>query len=333
MPGRRFCVDIKHLIAVVLCAVSLLTACDPIQNFEDPIEPLFAADYADRQPEFDGEIKVITWNIKFGQAVETAITELTEVEELREADIILLQEMDEQGVDEIARALQYNYVYFPASIHTRHDKNFGNAILSPWPITNPAKITLPFANPRNSQTRIATRAVVMVGDKEVLAYSVHTETPWLGQGKRYAQIESLIADVGDDYDHVVVGGDFNTFFPHEIAALDTSFEAAGLARVSAGAGPTFESTGVSFSLDHTFAKGMSPTANGVWAETEASDHYPLWVDLTFDDPADEEAYSGWNDYFSFSARLSDGQSNAEGMAEWLVDLLTNHAAKSANRAI
>ena len=276
-------IDKRCLVAAVLLAAMMLTGCDAIQNYDEVNEPRYASSYAKSQPDDDGQIKAISWNVKFGQEIDAVVAELTEVEELQGADLILLQEMDEQGVDTIAQALQYNYVYFPASIHTRHDKNFGNAILSPWPISNPMKLALPFENPRNRQIRIAVRAMVMVGDKEVLAYSVHTETPWLSHRKRLAQIESLVKKIDDETDYVVVGGDFNTFTPKNIVDLEQRFELAGLERVSTGAGATFESGGIEFTLDHIFAKGLSATDNGVWAETQASDHFPLWVDMTFDE--------------------------------------------------
>ena len=131
----------------------------------------------------------------------------------------------------------------------------------------------------------------MVGDKEVLAYSVHTETPWMSQRKRAAQFAFLATEIGDDYEHVVVGGDFNTFSQRNIADLEQRFERAGLEHVSAGAGPTFESNGFKFTLDHILAKGLPATENGVWSATEASDHFPLWVKLVLDDDPDKKAQS------------------------------------------
>jgi hypothetical protein len=37
--------------------------------------------------------------------------------------------MDEVSVKQIARVLNFNFVYIPAAIEPRYDKNFGNAIL------------------------------------------------------------------------------------------------------------------------------------------------------------------------------------------------------------
>jgi hypothetical protein len=149
-------------------------------------------------------------NIKFSRQIEAAITAYY-CAGIAGRDILLLQEMDEAGVETIAQALQYNYVYYPASIHTENSRNFGNAILSKWPLLNPAKVLLPYENPRNGQQRIATRAEAQVGERVVLVYSLHSETFWLGPAQRAAQIEALAQDIDPAAPYVIVGGDFNSF--------------------------------------------------------------------------------------------------------------------------
>ncbi len=273
-----------YILATIFIALVLQTvpACRSMQNYQNQNEPLFSGDYAESPPRFNGEIKVITWNIRFSEKVDQAIAEISKVQELQDADILLLQEMDEAGVEAIAKALVYNYIYFPASIHTHHDKNFGNAILSPWPISNPAKLILPYSNPKNNQIRIAVRGLVSVGDTEVLVYSIHSETAWLSQQKRQEQIQALLNEISEDYEYVIVGGDFNTFTAASIVELENRFELVGLERASVGASPTFTRSNFSFTLDHVFAKGFSVIDNGVWKATEASDHYPVWGNLSFD---------------------------------------------------
>lgn len=268
------------LFALVLGSAILILTSRQIQNYDEPNQPLFEGSYAGRQPEFDGEIKVVTWNIKFSEEIDQAIKELMEVPELKEADILLLQEMDEDGVESIARALEYNYVYFPASVHSRHGRNFGNAILSKWPLANPNKLMLPHENPQNGQRRIATTAETTIGDQELLVYSVHTETAVLGGEKRYEQVQAIVDDIGDDPSRVLVGGDFNTLTDGEIAELEDQFGSIDLVRASAGAEPTVEKGGVDFSLDHIFTKGGPVLGDGVWTESKASDHSPVWVRLS-----------------------------------------------------
>lgn len=278
----------------LLMLLAVLTGCRSMKNYQGPNEPLFLGNHAESPPHFDGKIKAVTWNIKFSKEIEQAIAELNTVEELQGADILLLQEMDEAGVEAIARELKYNYVYFPASVHTHHDKNFGNAILAKWPMSAPAKVVLPHANPKNKQTRIASRAIVTVGETELLVYSVHTETFYLSGRKRAEQIGSLERDIGEEKATVIVGGDFNTFTPPGVAALERRLGQIGLTRVSKGSGPTFKYGLLTFTVDHMLAKGVTVSEAGAWSQTEASDHFPVWVNLLVD-PA-KAAQPGQPDY-------------------------------------
>ena len=272
----------NRIIILLLVAILLLTSCQTITNYEEADTPLFSENHAGSLPASPEVIKVISWNVRFSEAIETSISELTAVPELQDADILLLQEMDELGVEAIARALSLNYVYYPASIHSHHERNFGNAVLSKWPITEPTKLILPFENPKNGQIRTATRAVVTIGDRNILAYSVHTETVWLSPDKRSAQFETLAADIEGQSDYVIVGGDFNTATQTSLERLDALFEQAGLVRASAGAGYTVEKGGWQFVVDHIYAGGLLPVGTGVWHDTEASDHYPVWATLRFE---------------------------------------------------
>ena len=252
-----------------------------MKNYEEPAEPRFAGDFAPEPTEFDGELKVITWNIRFAEDVETAVSELQTIPDLQDADILLLQEMDETGVAHIAQALGYNYVYYPASVHSHHNRNFGNAILAKWPITDDKKLILPHENPSNEQIRIAVRATVNIEGEELLVYSVHTETYWLSQGKRNAQAAAIVEDIVAEPASVpvIVGGDFNAVTAPDVGELDAIFAQAGLERVSAGAGPSVVVAGVGIEADHLFARGFRTKDNGVYPDTAASDHFPVWAVL------------------------------------------------------
>lgn len=61
-------------------------------------------------------LRIVSFNIKFGRRIDAAI-EVLGTGNLRGADVLALQEMDEVGVERIARALKLNYVYYPGSIH------------------------------------------------------------------------------------------------------------------------------------------------------------------------------------------------------------------------
>jgi endonuclease/exonuclease/phosphatase family metal-dependent hydrolase len=268
------------IVVVLLVACFLLTSCGPASNYLDTLEPQFAGNYADHPSDFSGTIKVVSYNVSFANNIDRAIYELGEVEELKDADIILLQEMDETGTEAIAQALEYNYVYYPASIHSHNDKNFGNAILAKWPIHASKKIILPYKSPRNQEIRIAVKAIVTIDGLEIPTYSVHTETFWLGRQKRDAQVDALIENIDTSYPHIVVGGDFNTLTPRSLKELEDSFSEIGMERATEGIGYTVKYPALEFSLDHIFTKGMAVIDAGKSEEAEASDHLPIWTKLT-----------------------------------------------------
>ncbi|MCA9875932.1 MAG: endonuclease/exonuclease/phosphatase family protein [Anaerolineales bacterium] len=255
-----------------------------VDNYADPAGPLFRGEYAEPAWPFHGELRIATWNIRYGEAVETAVAEIRQNPHLRDADVLLLQEMDETGVAAIAQRLAYNYVYFPASVHAHHGRNFGNAILARWPITRPEKLLLPYANPSNAQRRIAVKATILVDGAPLVVVSTHTETYWLGRRERIAQAAAVATAVAPGEGPVIVGGDFNSVTAGDVALLEGVFTAVGLERVSAAAGPTVEVAGMGVSADHIFARGLPVLAAGAAAETAASDHLPVWATLAWSGP-------------------------------------------------
>lgn len=267
------------LAAIV--AILFIANIEPMENYENPSYPRFEGQYAPINPQIGDTVKIVTWNIKFSQQIDEAIETLRDTPVLQDADILLLQEMDETGVQAIAETLNYNYVYFPASIHTEHGRNFGNAILSTWPISNAEKLILPRQNRFNKQKRIAVRALVHIGPADVLTYSVHTETFWLGPQGRGEQVQAVANTVAPDYDfdYVIIGGDFNTITPASTANIGQRLAAHGLVRLSKGAGYTAKAGQIRFTLDHIFGSDVPVLDKGVYRETTASDHYPLWVEV------------------------------------------------------
>ena len=121
-------------------------------NYDQPDGPFYSGDYAsgdyaEGEPDNSAELVVVTYNLRYGEATAEAVAAWRETGPLPAADIVLLQEMDEAGVETIARELGYNYVYYPASVAEDGD-DFGNAILARRPISDPAKLILPGLHPR-----------------------------------------------------------------------------------------------------------------------------------------------------------------------------------------
>jgi endonuclease/exonuclease/phosphatase family metal-dependent hydrolase len=273
-------VNRASVFVFLLATLVLLASCGPASNYLNALEPQFVGSFSDHSSEFNGTIKVVSYNISFAENINRAIYELSEFDELTDADIILLQEMDETGTEAIAQALGQDYVYYPASIHGHSDKNFGNAILAKWPILASEKIILPHKSPRNQEIRIAVKAIVTIDGLEILTYSVHTETFWLGRQKRDGQVDALIEGIDTSHPYIVVGGDFNTLTARSVKELERSFSEIGMERATKGVGYTAKYAAFEFVLDHIFTQGMTVIDAGKSDEAEASDHLPIWTTLT-----------------------------------------------------
>lgn len=268
----------------VLWLAILLTlgSCSKFQNYEQPDEPRYSRSYAAASPSFDGTIKVVSYNIKYGKKVDQAIADLRGIPELADADILLLQEMDPAGVDRIARELRVNYVYYPASDQPATGKDFGNAVLSRWTLKSSRKVLLPHERPIRETRRIAVFSEIQIGEIVVLACSAHIETEWLGAKRRRDQMTAITGNIPGDAEFVVVGGDFNTLNQDSVRATEKIFREAGYTKVTRGIGPTVrgEPTGlVAPQQDHIFVRGMTCLAKGKSRKAKASDHYPIWARL------------------------------------------------------
>ena len=269
------------LIVLLSCFLYLFSY-TPLVNYLESDGPFFEGDFRQSQVLSKNEIKVITWNIRYSRLIEIAIQELKNTVELKDADILLLQEVDEKSVDAIAKSLGMMYVYYPASIHNYHKKNFGNAILSKFLIKEHEKLILPFSNPKNGQIRIAVNSKILIGEEVFSVISVHTETNWLGKIKRNLQYDTLINSFGDNNGKVIIGGDFNTLTNTSVSDLQERFLKNGFTFDVQEFLPSVEILGIRFRMDHIFFRKLKVIDRGVWRMTQASDHSPLWVifDLT-----------------------------------------------------
>lgn len=225
-------------------------------------------------------LRTVTWNIQFGRRAVEAAAILAEHPDLRDADVVLLQEMDESGTATIADRLGVDYRYAAASTHPQTGRAFGNAILTRGRLSDPEVVPLPHVAAVQGQPRIALTAAVDIDGVELAAVSVHTETPALSHRKRLLQFVELGDRVADlTRDRVIVGGDFNTASPRSIHAVTEELARRGLHRMSAGGGRTLRRAGREFVLDHVFARGFAPVSTGTVRGLDVSDHDPVWAEL------------------------------------------------------
>jgi endonuclease/exonuclease/phosphatase family metal-dependent hydrolase len=225
-------------------------------------------------------MRVVSWNIQYGIETELAGLELSSTDALQTVDVLLLQEMDEEGTADIAAMMSANYAYTSPAAHAHTGRDFGNAVVTRWPIRHSAEIPLPHQSPVNGQPRSATHALVDVDGLDVSAYSVHTEIPSLRLARRIEQFDRVADDIRRrGHRHIVVGGDFNTVTARGVRALTASMDAADLRRVSAEDTSSYRRLGRDMMLDHVFSAGFDVLDAGVVESTAASDHLPIWIEL------------------------------------------------------
>ncbi|MET0556223.1 MAG: endonuclease/exonuclease/phosphatase family protein [Vicinamibacteria bacterium] len=267
--------------AVVLAA-AFLSGCATAHNYLEPDQPLYQGSFAPPAVDRPGPdtIRVVTYNIEVGAHVAEATEVLRDRSELRAADVVLLQEMDEPGVRAIAEALSLGYVYVPSSRHTKQDRDIGNAILSPWPIEERWKVRLPHLARVSGHARSAVGARLRIGGRSLRVYSLHLATLiGLGKGQRRDQLEAVIAHASASTDPVVIAGDFNgKDMARHLARRGFVWPTRGIGRTS---------TLLRFSFDHVLVRGLAPAADpgrGVVRDVPKgiSDHFPVWTSLRFE---------------------------------------------------
>lgn len=259
---------------ILLVSLLFLAWRNHIVNYTDPEGHLAQGYHADSNRPFDGSLRVVSWNLHFGEKLDDVVATLENANELQDTDLLLLQEIDAEGVEIIARRLRYNYIFYPTVFSRKRQNEFGLAILSKWALEDPEKILLPNWFPGWIENRYAIKADVALQDKKVTVYNTHLDLAWMEpQGKFLAEAMTKQEDT------VILGGDFNTWRPGSISYLERKLNHAGLERLTEGTGHTFEFNNLKFTLDHIFSmKGFNASAE-TYRQTGASDHYPVWVEI------------------------------------------------------
>jgi endonuclease/exonuclease/phosphatase family metal-dependent hydrolase len=247
----------------------MLSGCAAAHNYSDPAGPRHAATALRPAISDDGQLRIVSFNVKFAEHIERAIRVLRTDDALANPDIVLLQEMDESGTRAIADSLRMHWIYYPASVAHNHD--FGNAILSCWPLEDDTKLLLPHKAKIQGNRRIAVSTTVRIAGRAVHVYCVHLATP-LGNGPtaRRQQLATVLDDAAR-FPDVIIGGDFNSETVPEIA----------LARGYSWPTRHLPHTDKFWTVDHILLKGdlsADSTSVGVVRDNQkASDHRPVWV--------------------------------------------------------
>ena len=253
---------------IAVAALLFATACKTGRNYPEPASPRYAGAAPATATARGDTLRLVSYNVEFSIEVPRAIQVLRTTRALRDADVVLLQEMTAPAAKAIAESLGMSYVYYPAIYNRIYRRDVGNAVLSRWPIVEDAKLILPARSRYAKTQRIATAATIRVGSRDVRVYSTHLGTPAdLGHSGRVEQLDAIVADASK-HTFVVIGGDMNSRDIGDVA-------------VQRGFGwPTraIPKSSAFGRLDHMFLRGFTETGAGT-ARTapNISDHRPIWV--------------------------------------------------------
>jgi len=255
-------------------------ACGTAVNYLDPEGPMYETRHAPSVPATAGAgpLRVVTFNIAYAVHVDRAIAVLQETGALHSLDLLALQEMDAPGVERIATALGLNSLYAPGGVHPSSHRDFGCALLSPWPLVEPRKVLLPHGARGTGLRRAAVGATLLWAGKRIRVYSVHLPAPLgVSGGARQEEVATLVADATGSPDPVVIAGDLNSH------SLGEQFVKAGYTWLTRDVGATASEVGVlRLAYDHVFTRGLqparpAPAAGVVRDNKDASDHRPVWA--------------------------------------------------------
>jgi len=291
-------IDSRYQYFLLIC-IFCIGACSPSYKFSYELtnEPIYNGSYIQNttgsvsQPTF----KIVTFNIEFAENIQGAL-ELLSSHSLKDCDVLLLQEMDEKGVINIAESLSLSYVYYPAIYHPKHQRNVGNAILSKWPISNSQKLITGFTSSypvlfegKNYKFNKTARVAQIALNNNLVSF-VTTHAPAVNTSATKKAFANTIASHADDLgQHVIVTGDFNTFGAFEAEETAACFHHNGFDWVSAYVGTTVSTVKptlrtlpkTAFQLDHIFTKGFDLKNVTTIHQEGVSDHLPLVAEVSF----------------------------------------------------
>ncbi len=150
-------------LALLLVGVVLFSSCRTGANYPAPDGPRYSGrpEGIDSPRITPDTLRLVSFNIKYGEQMDSALYLLATHPELRAADILLLQEVDNDGTQRVARAFGFAYVYYPAMKRVNTGRDFGNAVVSRFPIIADRKIVLPHMARLAGGQRTATAATLV----------------------------------------------------------------------------------------------------------------------------------------------------------------------------
>ncbi len=269
-----------------------------VGNYRDPVPP-------------KSSLRVVAWNVEFGNDAATVIAALSNRPELANADLLLLSEVPRQSLTsnpdnidlahDLAVALHRSYAF--AVEWDRREVagelgEHGVAVLSRYPIAHPRMLRHAQLNDWYSEDhlyggRVSLGVDILVGSTVLSAYVSHFDTRGTGDAGRAQQAAELRADATAQGRPAIVidGGDFNTWTCNPLVSDCTVAPDAeatvenflsdgwhngdgswnGVTQIGKGFFPQ--------RLDWIFYRGPGGTPGQADANAQGSDHLPVYADI------------------------------------------------------
>lgn len=251
------------IIAVLVVAACLLLVVLTVTEYRpNDVEPLETVGQTQKELRLGDSVSVISWNIGFGalgdnadffmdggtmvkpstrERVQENVEAVTDFLASEEADLVLLQEVDEKSsrsyylnqceliADGLSDAglsyensLAYNFksLYVPYPLPPIGRVQSGQVSLSAYPVAEASRVALPC--PFSYPVRLANlkrclliqRIPIAYSDKELVVINLHLEAYDDGEGKiaQTQMLAKLLAKEAEKGNYVIAGGDFNQTF-------------------------------------------------------------------------------------------------------------------------
>jgi endonuclease/exonuclease/phosphatase family metal-dependent hydrolase len=246
-------------------------------------------------------IRLATFNVFYGTDPEKIAKAIKANQNLKNADVIFLQEIEahsdeaKERAGAIADELGLGWVYAPARESGKETKLHGThglAILSKFPIKEFEVIPLRKYNlGYNSRKRIALNAIIDVNGVLIQVSNVHLDLR-INIKDRILQISEVVEKIDSHHiKKVVIGGDFNTvpllwmlrlfpiFYSSQRKKFNNFLLDKGFSTKFTKIGYTMQQKIIRFSLDSIYTKELTIKDFGIERDLKVSDHKPVWVDI------------------------------------------------------
>lgn len=260
-------------------------------RLREPIRQLKNA--SDGDPLDAANLKMVSLNIHGVRSSQGIEESLAASANLADADLYLLQEVEETEAERAAEDLgaRLGMGSLFAAAETREGGQLhGLAILSRYPLQEPSVIRLPHNRLRvNTRCRIALAATVDGPVGPVRVVNLHLDTR-ISAEKRLEQLSPILESARSFQGPFILAGDFNTQDFHWVGSVlpvpRFRFQAKQLRQQleSEGFSTPFQDGTKTHSwaplkLDWIFTRGVAVRGHGLEA-VEFSDHRALWVTVS-----------------------------------------------------